>query len=110
MKTEKKNIVVDYTRQQTEKNIACQDYPCSELRTGNRLGNLGDHFESWDDYVKNGGEVFPALCMTQMTMRERLATRTPAEIKREEQIDAEIDGYVFAREEQTKRDFTEFRL
>lgn len=48
--------------------------------------------------------------MKKMTMRERLATRTPAEIKREEQIDAEIDGYIFAREEQAKRDFAESGL
>jgi len=45
--------------------------------------------------------------MAKLTMRERLDMMTPAEINREERIDAEIDEHIFAMEEQAKREYVE---
>ena len=57
MKIKKENIVVDHPRQHIEKNIYWGDYPCIHELTGRRLKKtLGHYFESWEDYVENGGE------------------------------------------------------
>lgn len=56
----KNMIIVNNVANDKEKNISWEDYPCINIETGERMKkNLGFYFDSWDDYVKNGAEVFP---------------------------------------------------